>query len=150
VGSRAPNADSRQGPKGSPAVSIEDDAVAVEIVTVLSSFVYVHQQLLATVSCPEYTDAGPAERRAPRSSASTASSRCSTSRSRSQLRCALSRAPSMCVAVHLSVGCAVADSALQTYAYALIAFIPTRQQEAMDQHTSLMASLNLAIKTYSS
>jgi hypothetical protein len=133
-------------------VPIEDDAVAVEIVTVLSSFVYVHQQLLATVSCPEYTGAGPAERRAPRSSASTASSRCSSSRSRSQLRCALSRAPSMCVAVHLhlSVGCAVADSALQTYAYALIALIPTRQQEAMDQHTSLMASLNLAIKAYSS
>jgi hypothetical protein len=51
VGSRAPSADSRQGPNGSPAVPIEDDAVAVEIVTVLSSFVYVHQQLLATVSC---------------------------------------------------------------------------------------------------
>jgi hypothetical protein len=58
----------------------------------------------------------------------------------------------MCVAVHLHlpVGCAVADRALQTYAYALIALIPTRQQEAMDQHTSLMASLTLAIKTYSS
>jgi hypothetical protein len=62
--------------------------------------------------------------------------------------CAASRLWSTCVRVLLPW--VVAHDAPQTFAYALIDLIPTQSVKAMEDHASLMASLDAAVNDYSS
>jgi predicted transposase YdaD len=65
-------------------------------------------------------------------------------------RCAASRLWSTCVDVRAPLPWRVADNAPQTFAFALIDLIPTQKDKAMEDHSSLMASLDAAVSDYQS
>jgi hypothetical protein len=65
-------------------------------------------------------------------------------------RCAALRLLSTCVGVRVLLPWVVAHNAPQTFAFALIDLIPTQSVKAMEDHASLMASLDAAVSDYQS
>jgi hypothetical protein len=64
--------------------------------------------------------------------------------------CAPSKLWSTCVGVRVLLPWVVAHNAPQTYAFAIINLIPTQSVKAMEDHASLMTSLDAAVNDYSS